>query len=69
MLLRIVNDVLDRSLRLGYGLGKGFVLGKEEVLKQFFDSSCGAADDITSGIKTDVESSRLAVLRSLCKLD
>jgi len=68
LLLHIVNDALDRSLRLGYGIGKGFVLGKEEVLKKFFDSYSGPAEieHIIADIKSELEVSRLNVLRSLC---
>ena len=66
LIIKVINDIINRYLKLGYAVGKGFVLGKDEVLKQFDQLQLIVRGDIASVMRGRVEQSRLDVLRSLC---
>ncbi len=55
-------------MRLGYGIGKGFVVGEEEVLQQFDRIASEVHKSIVHKLRKKVDSSRLDVIRSLGKI-
>ena len=52
-------------MRLGYGIGKGFVVAEEEVLQQFDRIGSEVHKSIVHKLRKKVDSSRLDVIRSL----
>lgn len=52
-------------MRLGYGIGKGFVVGEEDVLQQFERISAVVHKNIAYKMRKKVDVSRLEVIRSL----
>ena len=67
MLIRFLDNYISHYLRFGYGVGKGFVLGEEDVLEQFNHLQFIVNENIGRVMKSRVEKSRLDVLRSLCE--
>ena len=66
LLIRLVDTVINRRLRFGYDIGKGFVVGEEELLQQFDRIvSMVPNKNIAQELRRRVEASRLDVIRSL----
>ena len=65
-LIKLLDNYISHYLGFGYGVGKGFVLAEEDVLKQFDNLQFIVNESIGLVMKTRVEKSRLDVLRSLC---
>lgn len=63
--LLLVNIWINRNLRLGYGIGKGFVVGEESILQQFDRIGNVVDKKIAKKLKKKVEVNRLDVIRSL----
>ena len=61
----MINDVINQQLSFGYDVGKGFVVGEEEVSKHLNDMVADkrAARDL----KSRSEKNRLDVVKSLGK--
>ena len=67
-MIRLVDTVINRHLRFGYDIGKGFVVGEEELLQQFDRIvSMVPNKSIAQELRRRVESSRLDVIKSLGK--
>ena len=66
LLIRLVDTIINRRLRFGYDIGKGFVVGEEELLQQFDRIvSMVPNKNIAQDLRRRVEASRLDVIRSL----
>ena len=62
----MVDTIINRRLRFGYDIGKGFVVGEEELLQQFDRIvSMVPNKSIAQELRRRVETSRLDVIRSL----
>ena len=69
LMIRLVDTVINRHLRFGYDIGKGFVVGEEELLQQFDKIvSMVPNKSIAQELRRRVETSRLGVIRSLGEL-
>ena len=69
MLIRVVDTIINLRLRFGYDIGKGFVVGEEELLQQFDRIvSMVPNKSIAQELRRRVEASRLDVIRSLGEL-
>ena len=55
----------QQRLQIGYGIGKGFVIGEEEILQQFDRIASVVRKSIAYRMKGKVDSNRLKVIRSL----
>lgn len=68
--IKLINFRINVYVRLGYGIGKGFVVGEEDVLQQFERISAVVHKNIAYKMRKKVDVSRLDVIRSLgmCKL-
>ena len=64
LLLVIVDHIINRQLKFGYDIGKGFVVAKEEMLKQL-DKLDFAHREVVLELKERSEAARLDVIRSL----
>ena len=60
----IVDYFVNRRLRFGYDIGRGFVVGEEELLQRF-DRFKQVHKEVAEEMKTRVEKTRLDVIRSL----
>lgn len=65
LLLYLVNIVINRKLRIGYDIGKGFVVGIEEMLQQFDRIASIAPQSVSQEFHRRAEDSRLNVIVSL----
>ena len=64
-----MDTVINLRLRFGYDIGKGFVVGEEELLQQFDKIvSMVPNKSIAQELRRRVETSRLDVIRSLGEL-
>ena len=61
----MLNYKINGHVRLGYGIGKGFVVGEEEILQQFDRIASVAHKSIAHKMRKRVDKSRLDVIRSL----
>lgn len=57
--------MINRKLRFGYDIGKGFVVGVEEMLQQFDRIGSMIHKNIAQELHRRAEDSRLDVIRSL----
>lgn len=64
MLLTFVDHIINRRLRFGYDIGKGFVVAKEEMLNQL-DKLGFAHEEVLLELRERSEAARLDVIRSL----
>ncbi len=65
-MIRLVDIIINNKLRFGYDIGKGFVVGVEEMLQQYERlSSILPHKSITRELRKRAEDSRLDVIRSL----
>lgn len=65
MLIRLVDTMINSKLRFGYDIGKGFVVGVEEMLQQFDRFGSILHQSIAKELHRRTEESRLDVIRSL----
>ena len=66
LVIQLVDTVINRRLRFGYDIGKGFVVGEEELLQQFDKIvSMVPNKSLAQELRRRVETSRLDVIRSL----
>ena len=61
----MVDVFINRKLRFGYDIGKGFVVGEEEMLQQFDRIGVVVHKSIAQELKRRAEATRLDVIRSL----
>ena len=64
LVLVVVDHIINRRLKFGYDIGKGFVVAKEEMLKQL-DKLDFAHREVVLELKERSEAARLDVIRSL----
>ena len=64
LLLSFVDHIINRRLRFGYDIGKGFVVAKEEMLNQL-DKLGFAHEEVLLELRERSEAARLDVIRSL----
>ena len=64
-IISMINDIIHRQLSFGYDVGKGFIVGEEEVSKHIHDMV--ADKRVARDLKTRSEKSRLDVVKSLGK--
>ncbi len=64
-MIKLVNDRINHHLRLGYNIGKAFVVGEEDILLHFNRVTSGVIASITNMMKDRIDISRLNVIRSL----
>ena len=57
--------MINHKLRFGYDIGKGFVVGVEEVLQQFNRLGSMLHKSMAEDLRRRAEESRLDVIRSL----
>ena len=57
--------MINRKLRFGYDIGKGFVVGVEEMLQQFDRIGSMIHKNIAQEFHRRAEDSRLGVIKSL----
>ena len=62
-IIDMINDVTHRQLSFGYDVGKGFIVGEEEVSKHLHDMV--ADKRVARDLKARSEKSRLDVVKSL----
>ena len=65
LFIKIVDHYINRRLRFGYDIGKGFVVGEEEILQQFDRLGSGVPKAIMDILWNRSEEARLDVIRSL----
>ena len=66
LVIRLVDILINNKLRFGYDIGKGFVVGREDMLQQFDKlSSVLPSQSISRELRRRAEQSRLDVIRSL----
>ena len=65
LLSRAVDAIINRRLRFGYDIGKGFVVGEEEMMQQFDRIGSVVHDNIAEELRRRSEATRLDVIRSL----
>ena len=63
-MIRIVDYFINRQLRFGYDIGRGFVVGEDELLQRF-DRISQVHEPIAEELKLRVEETRLEVIKSL----
>ncbi len=61
----MVDAFINRKLRFGYDIGKGFVVGAEEMLQQFDRTGAAVHMSIARELRRRAEVTRLDVIRSL----
>lgn len=59
----LINNIINRRLSFGYDVGKGFIVGEEEVLKHVNDMV--ADKRVARDLKSRLEKNRLDVVKSL----
>lgn len=64
-MVKYINYRINHHVRLGYSIGKGFVVGEEEVLQQFDRIASVVHKNIAHKMRKKVDTSRLDVIRSL----
>lgn len=64
-IISMINDVIHRQLSFGYDVGKGFIVGEEEVSKNIHEMV--ADKRVARDLKARSEKSRLDVVKSLGK--
>ena len=64
-MLQYINYRIKFHVRLGYAIGKGFVVGEEEVLLQFDRIASVVHKNIAHRMRKRVDIARLDVIRSL----
>jgi sodium/hydrogen exchanger 10/11 len=62
--VKIIEYMINRWLRLGYDIGRGFVVGEEEVLNQF-DSFKLVHEPTASKFKQRIETTKLNIIKSM----
>ena len=65
-MIKIVDYFVNRRLRFGYDIGRGFVVAEEELLHRF-DRIKMVHEEVAEELKKRLESTRLEVIRSLGK--
>ena len=60
-----MNDRMNHFLKLGYSIGKAFVVGEDEILQQFDRITSVLHTNVANNIKKKLNSSRLSAIRSL----
>lgn len=63
--IKLVQFRINHLVRLGYGIGKGFVVGEEDVLQQFDRIASEVHKGIGHKLRKKVDSARLDVIRCL----
>ena len=63
--IRGVDNIVHRRLRFGYDVGKGFVMGEEEMLQQFDRFGGLVHKKIALELRRRAEATRLEVIMSL----
>lgn len=63
--MKYINYRINFHVRLGYAIGKGFVVGEEEVLQQFDRIASVVHKNIAYKMRKRVDMARLDVIRSL----
>ena len=61
----MVDIFINRKLRFGYDIGKGFVVGEEEMLQQFDRIGSVVHKNIAQELRRRAEETRLDIIRSL----
>ncbi len=64
-IIDMINNVIHHQLSFGYDVGKGFIVGEEEVSKHIHDMV--ADKRVARDLKARSEKSRLDVVKSLGK--
>ena len=65
LFIRGVDNIIHRRLRFGYDVGKGFVMGEEEMLQQFDRFGGLVHKKIALELRRRAEETRLDVIKSL----
>ena len=65
-IIDMINNNINRQLSFGYDVGKGFIVGEEEVSKHIHDMV--ADKRVSRDLKSRSEKSRLDVVKSLGKI-
>ena len=60
-----MDNIIHRRLRFGYDVGKGFVMGEDEMLKQFDRFGGLVHKKIALELRRRAEETRLDVIKSL----
>ena len=60
-----MDNIIHRRLRFGYDVGKGFVMGEDEMLKQFDRFGGLVHKKIALELQRRAEETRLDVIKSL----
>ena len=63
--IHAVDNIVHRRLRFGYDVGKGFVMGEEEMLQQFDRFGGLVHKKIAMELRRRAEATRLDVIKSL----
>lgn len=63
-MIKIVDYFANRHLRFGYDIGRGFIVGEEDLLPQF-DRLKQIDPTVAENLKHRVEETRLRIIRSL----
>jgi sodium/hydrogen exchanger 10/11 len=64
-IITMINDIIHHQLSFGYDVGKGFIVGEEEVSKHIHDMV--ADKRVARDLKARSEKGRLDVVKSLGK--
>ena len=62
-----MSSRINHHLKLGYSIGKGFVVGEEEVLQQFDRITSVVHWSVAKKMRKRISTSHLAVIHSLGK--
>ena len=65
LIIQLVDAIINRRLRFGYDIGKGFVVGEEEMLLSFDRIGSVVHKNIAQELRRRAESTRLSVIQSL----
>ena len=65
LIIHLVDAIINRRLRFGYDIGKGFVVGEEEMLLSFDRIGSVVHKNIAQELRRRAESTRLSVIQSL----
>ena len=65
LIIHLVDAIINRRLQFGYDIGKGFVVGEEEMLLSFDRIGSVVHKNIAQELRRRAESTRLSVIQSL----
>ena len=63
-MVKLIDYFVNQRLRLGYDIGRGFVVAEEELLRRF-DRIMQVNQDVAEELKKRLECTHLEVIRSL----